>query len=470
MKSKRILHALGQVDEFYVNEAANVTPRPKKHHLTRWGALAACLCLVAGGAFFFTNKTGSSRSYDSFPDEVIVSEDGVTIPPTKATLGEEDGVEYCWAYAFFIYQGHCYKSYNWVYSDSDLIGEHLGYVTGMIDLWTPKKGYVELAGNTKGDFYSVKGYDPEFMLCMRDSSGVIRIFINDNNLTLKYCSDLLENRFRISSNLKELVYQNHNSWNYSKGELYTLNNTRAISDFIALLNQGTFIPETQALLPNGAEYLSQAALYHVDLRMSNGTTVELTLVEGGYIDFGIYFPGVCLKVDEAKFDELIVLLDSGADTVPAETQQNERLRLTMDECLADPYFSSYIPSYVPENMSFQYGGPEYEIDSKTGEFLQTKEIYLGYRDDQDYTVQYSITIASVDDHGNISRANKLIFPEEVTPETIAQYADTTWKDGTPKEYSDTHFGVQFGDVIVVFSAYGLDAGEAYQIMTSIYPE
>ena len=50
-----------------------------------------------------------------------------------------------------------------------IVGEHLGTVTGMIDEWTPEEGYVDFAGSICGDFYSVKGYDPEFMLCISDS-------------------------------------------------------------------------------------------------------------------------------------------------------------------------------------------------------------------------------------------------------------------------------------------------------------
>lgn len=466
MKSKRIIDALGQVNEIYIEEAANVTPALKKRHWARWGALAACLCLVVGGVFLFTNPANSSASYDSFPNEVIVSEDGVTIPPTKATLGKEDGVEYCWAYAFFIYQGRCYKSYDGVYGDSDLIGEYLGTARGMIDVWTPKEGYVELAGNIKGDFYSVKGYDPEFMVCMRSNSGAVEIFINDNNLTLKYGSDLLENRFHLSGNLNELVYQNHNSWDYSTGEIYSLNNDEAVSNFITLLNQGTFIPETQALLPDGANYLSQAALYHIDLRMYDGTTIELTLVEGGYIEFGIYFPEVCLKVDEATFNELIALLDSGAYAAhPAEMYGAYR---SIDECLADPLFGSCIPAYVPEGMSYERGAIYYNIEPKTGNILQTREVNLTYSSGRDPDTgstesEYYITIASVEDYGEIGWTGTLLTPEEVTLGTISQLVNTS--QGSRLSY--TSFGVQHDDVMVILGAYGLDAAEAYRIMSSI---
>lgn len=470
MKSKRIMDALGQVNEIYIEEAADITPAPKKHHWAKWGALAACLCLVAGGTFFFTNQTGSSSSCDSFPDEVMVSEDGVTIPPAQVTLGKEDGVEYCWAYAFFIYQGRCYKGYDRVYGDSDLIGEHLGWAKGMIDVWTPREGYVELAGNIKGDFYSVKGYDPEFMVCMRESSGAVNIFINDNGLTLKYGSDLLEDRFHLSGNLKELVYQNHNSWYNSTDELFALNNEDAVSDFVSLLDQGTFIPEAHALLPDGANYLSQADLYHVDLRRKDGITIELRLTEGGYVHFGTYFNEVCIKVNETEFNEFIALLDSGADAVSAEAAQGAYR--SVDECLADPLFGSYIPAYVPEGMSYERGTIYYEIESKTGHILRTREVNLSYSSERDpdtglSDAEYTITIASVEDYGDIGWAGTLLTPEELTPEKAAQFVDTAWGNGTLKQRSDTTFGIRHGGVMVILYGDNLDSGESYRIMSSI---
>lgn len=45
-KESRILDILGQVDEKYVGEAAPGKKANKKSSWMKWGALAACLCLV----------------------------------------------------------------------------------------------------------------------------------------------------------------------------------------------------------------------------------------------------------------------------------------------------------------------------------------------------------------------------------------------------------------------------------------
>ena len=485
MKSKRILSALGQVDERFVDEAAVIKPTFARRRWVRWSALAACFCLVVGGTIWFVNRDAIRSSVSDnnvvFPEDnvtippdettpsipdynVTFSEDGVTIPPGEVTLSLPDNVEACWAYSFFIYQGRLYKSYDHVYGESNLIGEHLGYAKGMIDVWTPKEGYVELAGNFKGDFFSVNGYDPEFMLCRRMNDGSVQIFINDNDMTLKYGSDLLEDRFHLSNNLTEVVYENQYSWNYGLDQKFSLNDAQTLLDLTTMLDQGTFVPESSIPLPEGLDYLSQSKLYHLFLHMKNGTTIELSLLEGGYISFGIYFNQVCIKVDAQAFQNLITLFEHGTDSVPAELKQG--IYRTMDECRDDPYFGTYIPTYIPENMSFERATIRYEIEPQTGNILRTEEVSLAYHCEDD-SVQYDISIADVDDYGDIGWAGPLLAPDDLTLESVREFVSDTWKSGKPKEQSDTTFGVQFGDVMVILSAYGLEPTKSYQIMASV---
>ncbi|MGN1003356.1 MAG: hypothetical protein ACI4O5_00875 [Oscillospiraceae bacterium] len=473
MKSKRILDALGQVDETYIEEAAPVgTPKGKKHRWVKWGALAACLCLVLCGAFLFVNRDAPSSAADANTDTgITVSADGVTIPPMEVTLAEPENVEFCWAYAFFIYQGRCYKRYEWICGDADLIGEYLGTAIGLIDVWTPKEGYVELAGNISGDFYSVKGYDPGFMLCMRESNGAIQIFINDNDLTLKYGTDLFEDRFHLSEKIEEMVFQSHKSWNQGTDELFALNSEEAVAAFVAALDQGEFMREADVPLKDGQNYLAQADLWHVSLRMNDGTTLQLRLAEGGYVHFGIYFNGICVKVDEEAFNTLIALFESGEHAAPAQPESGPYL--TLEECLDDPYFGGYVPSYVPEGVQFEHATRSYVIEPKTGKLVKTEEIWLDYSSERDpdtalAEMEYSIQLAWAEDYGDCGWAGPMLDRAELTPEAIGEYISTTWGNGTPRKRSEASFGVWLSeDVMAVFYGYGLDAETSYQILMSI---
>lgn len=55
MKKEDLFTLLGEVDEQNVAEAANADPHPKKSSWFKWGAMAACLCLVIAGVCLTQN-------------------------------------------------------------------------------------------------------------------------------------------------------------------------------------------------------------------------------------------------------------------------------------------------------------------------------------------------------------------------------------------------------------------------------
>ena len=195
---KKLYNSITNISEEIIEEAQTAKPRRKLPVWAGWAAAAACVCLVVVGVFVWKQPSESFADANADDSGITVSEDGVTIPPLNVTLSMPPDVDACWAYAFFIYQGRCYVSYERIYEDVDLIGEHLGTATGMLDVWTPKEGYVDFAGNIEGDFYSVKGYDPSFMLCMKQEDGSIHTFICNNGITLKTGYDLYEKRLHLT--------------------------------------------------------------------------------------------------------------------------------------------------------------------------------------------------------------------------------------------------------------------------------
>lgn len=51
MTTKKFSNALGNIGESYVDEAVNYTAKKKRNAWLKWGAIAACFCLVVGVAF-----------------------------------------------------------------------------------------------------------------------------------------------------------------------------------------------------------------------------------------------------------------------------------------------------------------------------------------------------------------------------------------------------------------------------------
>ena len=332
----------------------------------RWGTLAACLCLIfvgawtmmrhgfggstdqavpmemaaneaAAGQFSGTSDDGAAADLES-PAEpeapAARAEDtsetgasasrteesmcadpklGVTIPKMEVNLYDDPEIE-ADMLAFFIYGGRSYVQYELIEDAEALVGDYVAAATGLIDEWTEEDGYVELAGSVSGNFYTVTGYDPVFMLCMRLDNGTVQTFINDNGITLSHGSELFEDRLHLAGNFDTVEYETYDSWKQGRNEIGTLP-ADTLDSFITAINEADFMEfdnsllSAQALDPTyrGDDEMERYVVY---LHKNDGTTVTLRLFEGGYVQFmGLHT--VCVQIDEVLFEELTVLMKEG---------------------------------------------------------------------------------------------------------------------------------------------------------------
>ena len=306
MKNEKLLNALEKVDERFITASAPENTKKAKRSNTgvwiKWGLLAASLCLVMGGAIW-----GMEIIQQKETSGYVVSEEGITIPAMEVTLATED-VAVADMLAFFIYEGRCYVHYEHIYEDTDIVGEFLGTATGTIDEWTPKEGYVDFAGSIRGDFYSVKGYAPEFMLCTKDTDGVVSTYICNNGITLKYGKELYEDRLHLSENITGVQYESRESWYHSMGETYELNMDEAyIRDFISKLGTEEFLLCQDVIEQEGWNHMVDSEIYHLYFTMNNGTKIHLRLHDKGYVRFqGLL--DLCVKIPVECYDTLIANL------------------------------------------------------------------------------------------------------------------------------------------------------------------
>lgn len=303
MTKEDFFETFGKIDESYVEAAGKPAKKKKGIMLKVCGFLAACLC-VAVVALFIPKQPYVPVREDS---QTTVAENGIKIPQMKVDLSSNNAYDML---AFFIYQGRCYVANEWDLNTRDIIGERLGTATGLIDEWTPKEGYVELAGSIGGDFYAVKGYDPSFMLCMNRDGGVTT-FICGTGITLKYGRELYEERLHLSENYVSAEYESHSSWEYSKEEIYRLNveNNETLTNFINSLNDAEFMLCSDVPLEKNQSSIMDKEIYHLYFKMKNGTKVRLRLYEGGYVRFqGVM--DVCVRVPQEDFNALINLLEN----------------------------------------------------------------------------------------------------------------------------------------------------------------
>ena len=308
MKEKRekLYDSLTNVREDFVEEA-QAAPSAKRPAWVRWCALAACLCLLVVGTVVWKPWSPYENKPASPNTSVAQTSKGITIPKAEVTLSQPDGVEMDML-AFFIYQGRCYLQYDRLDHGSGLVGEKVGTATGLIDEWTPAEGYVELAGSVSGDFYTVRGFDPEFMLCMKEEGDAVQLFVCNNGITLYQGSELFEDRLGLSDGLKAVTYEDEDSWYNGKEDIHTLNDLDAIKTLIAAMDEAKFQLSDQAELYEEEDGGLSKELYHVYCKLDNGVTVTLRLFQGGYVTF-TGLPDACVQVPEATFDAFLAALN-----------------------------------------------------------------------------------------------------------------------------------------------------------------
>lgn len=464
MNTKIFSEALGNVSDDYVIQAAGYVPAGRGW--IKWATAAACLCLLAAGMLLWRRPV---RPQEQDGPSIILSEEGVTIPKMKVSLSASDGQEADMV-GFFIYQGSCYVFYDWIYDEVDIIGKRLGSATGMIDEWTPADGYVELAGSVKGDFYEVKGYDPSFMLCMREQNGAIGLYIRSTGLTIKYGSELYEDRLHLSENYDMVQYESRDSWYRSKEERYRLEgNDDLIRQFLEGLNAAEFIPQDSVPLREGAYSLfDEMEIFHLYFRMKDGTFVHLRLLRDGYV-FYQGMMNVCVQVPEESYDRLIEVLRSYRSASPAEVPKYRR---TLEDCAGDPELGRYIPAYAPDNMTVQSANILYYLEPEHAGKTGTKEIRLEYCAADASRPYYGITVTWAAEYGRNGWAGPMLKESELSLEKISEYIQTknSGDEELPVDQYRLGLGVWHDNVSVVISARGLDAETIYRILESIRAE
>ena len=308
MKEKRekLYDSLTNVREDFVEEAQAATSA-KRPAWVRWCALAACLCLLVAGTVVWKPWSQGGSKPAGPPTSAAQTAKGITIPKAEVALSQTEEVA-ADMLAFFIYQGRCYLQYDWIDHGSDLVGEKVGTATGLIDEWTPAEGYVELAGSVSGDFYTVRGFAPAFLLCMKEEGNAVQLFVCNNGITLYQGSELFEDRLGLSDGLKAVTYEDEDSWYDGEEDIHTLHDLDAVKTLIAAMDEAAFQLSDQAdLYEEKKDGGLSKELYHVYCKLDNGVTVTLRLFQGGYVTF-TGLPDACVQVPEATFDAFLAAL------------------------------------------------------------------------------------------------------------------------------------------------------------------
>lgn len=310
MKSyEQIAESIFEKREKYLAEQ-----KKKRQRTTRAVCTACSLCLIVAVGITVSQNFGKTPAVEDTQSSPSESQqgvgEGVYIPPMEITLANDPNVEMDMI-GFFIYQGRIYSHYT-TEPGFNYVGEYVGTATGMIDEWTKEDGYVDFAGSVRGDFYSVKGFDESFMLCMKQDNGDTQFYINDCGLTLKTGAELFEDRLNLPGNITGAEYMTRHSWYYGEGSPVGLDEGELedVKAFVDTLCESEFmyVADIPLKVENSSVY-DEMEIYHMFIQTDNGPEVHLRILDGGYVIYS-GLSAVCLKVDQPQFDAFVEMLEN----------------------------------------------------------------------------------------------------------------------------------------------------------------
>ena len=317
MTDYELLDAVGGVEARFIEHAADAEG---KKQWKKWTALAACLCLAVLGGFSLWRHTGriqgaplppAAAEPDESPADAWTNapaeptHEGVSIP--AVTLPEHTGtgeVEYDMI-GLVVYNGQIYTQAETYWgADAEraepLMDQYLGYASGSIDEWSDPEAYgQEFASTMAGAVYTVKGYDPDFRICVwrvyegddGKPEGWIEFLERLNGIDLAAGKDLFEDRLHLSERVEKVQWQSHADWNEAAGNYRDAEvDLDAWEAFLDAADQGEFVNIADSL--TGDSIYDTPNQVHLILRQNDGTVIPLRLIEGGYVQYeplGWYF-------------------------------------------------------------------------------------------------------------------------------------------------------------------------------------
>lgn len=235
----------------------------------------------------------------------------VKIPAVEVLLTQPNDMQVDML-AFFIYEGRCYVQDMYYKEGLSLVGDYVGTSVGLIDEWTKEDGYVDFAGSISGKFYEVKGYDPEFILCMKFDDGAVETFINNNGISLGKGSEVIEDRLHLNGNVEKVSFKTHKEWNESlsneKHHFLSEEYDELIERFLESFSSDNFVQITDTPLDKNRSYsyMSNDKNYHLTFYTKDGLQFEFVLYEDGYCSYrGLN--SVCVQIDLSLYEEMLTV-------------------------------------------------------------------------------------------------------------------------------------------------------------------
>lgn len=297
-ETEKLFNGLTGISEELIVEAQTMSLQKKKQVWPKIVAAAAVVLIIANRLFF--------------PGSAPASKGPAEIPPlgiSEAGVGKMMGL--------VVYQGKIYTDTEQYYDEDTvkirpLLGDRLGWVLGDLDEWSTPSDYAkEFASSMRGEVYTVKGYSPDFRLCVVEEHGyekgremsVITFVEQLNGITLERGADLFEDRLKMRGRVAKVEYQSPDDQNWGRKNYKELpaDPRKQLDAFFEEISAGRF--EYQPDIYWDPSSSSAPRQGHLFFHLSDQTRIHLRLFEGGFVGYQGLF-GYFVKIPSEVFDPI----------------------------------------------------------------------------------------------------------------------------------------------------------------------
>ncbi|MBQ2750342.1 MAG: hypothetical protein IJF34_11210 [Clostridia bacterium] len=433
MTKEQFTDLMGNLDDLLIAEAA--ARRTRRFPWARFGLIAACLALLIVGGCFLIPQTDI---------------------PSSSPIVEADMV------GIFLHNGRTYIQQDWFLPEGNPIETQVGTIVPSINEHTGATEYTDGTGSVGGRIYSLKGYDPEHILCMPMGDGTISTYLSITPEDLS-SPGFFESTFHLSQRAEALLYTPYSSYLADADETYSLPaNTPEVAALFNALDQAQVVPANQINLNPAYRSLHQSTLFRLSIRLTGGPRLHLSLYDNGYIGIHMFSDWV-LMLSEEELSPLLKLL-YGKEGEAVTTG----LSPTLEDCLGDISLGKYIPDFIPAGYQFTQAERYFYLDDQTGAIGKTREICLSFQKEADPTHNYTLQITWASEYGQNGWSGPMLQEKELSANTLSDYFETENSDGNPLPYgSRISAGVFFDDASLVLSAHGLTLEEVCNLFESV---
>ena len=311
--------------------------------------LALCIAAGAGTGFYLTRENegkgdtpvheisstvsetdASQGSYDSGTSASVSSEIG-EIANQRSAFSDM-------AYLLLRYNGRDYAFRD--RTEENFADKYIGHTThgygdenGYSDINGGWRNAEELSCDVGGEIYTVKGFPPEFALCIKsDVNGKYYAFCNFD-LEISTGSDLLgEKAYNLKSNIVSAKYQPHSEWDIGLVNYRQLDGVDKadLGKLIDSICRSDVIDSDESYEKIITEDVIKTQR-HIILNMGESwpfRTITFRMYEGGYVWIeSLCAPGVLFKVDDPVFGKIY----NAAKDVPVTAEQIKAQGLSPDD-------------------------------------------------------------------------------------------------------------------------------------------